>query len=490
MVDRDRLLADRTDLRAADRAHLRTLVADWTLLADLTFADLVLWVPTWNRTGFTAVAQVRPTTGPTALPDDVVGHFAPKGRRHLIDRAFASGHVSPDPKDSAKKGNAHDTGQAAIPVIRRGEVIAVIARHSAQRVSIGGSLEAAYLQTADDLLAMVVSGDFPLSEGVATTHTPPRVGDGLVRLDNEGTVVFASPNASSAFHRLGLAAELVGSDLAATASRLGKRPGPIDEAVALVATGRAPGEGIVENDEATVTLRSLPLRRDGRRSGALVLVRDVTDLRVQERALLTKDATIREIHHRVKNNLQTVAALLRLQARRIDEPQGRAALEEAVRRVGAIAVVHETLARDAGGDVDFDEVASRIVGLTRDLADGVKLRQLGTAGSMPAEMIAPLAMALAELLQNAVQHGLDGEPGEVTLRLRRADRRLTLEVTDTGRGLPEGFNPTDSPGLGLQIVRTLINDELSGAVSWEPGVPSGTSAVVDVLVPAIDKAPS
>ncbi len=487
MVERDRLLADRTDLRAADRAHLGALVADWTLLADLTFADLVLWVPTWNKTGFTAVAQVRPTTGPTALPEDVVGYFAPKGRRPLIDRAFATGAVSPDSPTGARKAKERVAGESAIPVARQGEVIAVIARHAAQRVSIGGALEAAYLQTADDLLAMVSSGEFPLPEWVASTHTPPRVGDGLVRLDNDGRVLFASPNASSAFHRLGLAAELVGSDLAATSLRLSKRPGTVDENVALVATGRTAGEGVIENNDATVTLRTLPLRRGGKRVGALALVRDVTDLRVQERALLTKDATIREIHHRVKNNLQTVAALLRLQARRIDEPQGRAALEEAVRRVGTIAVVHETLARDATGNVDFDEVASRIVGLTRDLADGVTIRQLGTAGSMPTEMIAPLAMALAELLQNAVEHGLAGQPGEVTLRLRRADRRLTIEVTDTGNGLPEGFNPTNSPGLGLQIVRTLINDELSGAISWEPGAPTGTSAIVDVLVPSTDK---
>ena len=76
-----------------------------------------------------------------------------------------------------------------------------------------------------------------------------------------------------------------------------------------------------------------------------MLLRDVTDLRSRDRELVTKDATIREIHHRVKNNLQTVAALLRLQARRMTVPEARAALEEAVRRVGSIALVHETLSQ-------------------------------------------------------------------------------------------------------------------------------------------------
>ncbi len=85
----------------------------------------------------------------------------------------------------------------------------------------------------------------------------------------------------------------------------------------------------------------------------------MSELRRRERELITKDATIREIHHRVKNNLQTVAALLRLQARRMPDEAARAALEEAVRRVGTIALVHETLSQGFDETVDFDEIAVR-----------------------------------------------------------------------------------------------------------------------------------
>ncbi|MEI8083764.1 MAG: histidine kinase N-terminal domain-containing protein, partial [Actinomycetes bacterium] len=295
------MLAERTDLQPADRDYLQALVADWTLVADLAFADLVLWVPTWNEGGFTAVAQARPATGPTAIPEDVVGRFIPKGRRMFLDRAFASGQIVRKP---GSQGSGVEEG---IPVSRDGRVIAVIARYAARRGAADGALERAYLSMADDLVAMITSGDFPLPEGLATTDSPPRVGDGFIRLDTDGRVQLASPNAISAFHRLGLAADFVGSDLAATAARLSKTPGPVDESLALVATGRAPGSAQIENSEAAVTLRSIPLRRKGVHTGALVLSRDVTDLRRQERALLTKESTIREIHHRVKNNLQTVA---------------------------------------------------------------------------------------------------------------------------------------------------------------------------------------
>ncbi len=480
MVDRLSLFADRTDLRPQDRDHLLALVEDWTLVSDLAFADLVLWVPTWNQTGFTAVAQVRPATGPTTIPEDIVGRFVPKGRRPLLDRAYVSGLV-------VRAESGVDDPRVAlesIPVTLEGRVIAVIARHASRRGESKGALEVAYSQSADDLIDMIARGRFPLPEGLSATDAPPRVGDGLIRLDRRGVVTMASPNAISAFHRLGLVADLLGSSLAQTATRLVRSPGPIDEALGLVASGQAPGSSQVENTEAAVTLRSIPLYRSDRFVGALVLVRDVTDLRHRERALLTKDSTIREIHHRVKNNLQTVAALLRLQARQLDEPAAQAALADAVRRVGAIAVVHEMLSGQEGDDVDFDEVADRVVGLTRDLAVNVAVKRSGSAGRMPAEVVTPLAMSIAELLANAVAHGVDQHDGprEVSLRLARNGRRLTVEVADNGIGMPHDFDPHTASGLGIRIVRTLVTEELGGAVSWEPQVPNGTRVVIDTLM--------
>jgi two-component sensor histidine kinase len=334
---------------------------------------------------------------------------------------------------------------------------------------------------------MVIAGDFPLPEGLSVSDVPPRVGDGLMRLDRGGIVEFASPNASSAFHRLGLGADLVGSDLATTASRLSRTPGPADEALSLVASGTVPGATQIENAAAAVSLRAIPLREDGTRHGALVLVRDVTDLRQREQALLNKDSTIREIHHRVKNNLQTVAALLRMQARRLDEPTARAALDEAVRRVSSIAVVHETLSHQGTEDADFDEAADRVVSLTQDLAPSVTVSRVGSAGMLSAELISPLAMAVAELLSNAVEHsfapglaGLSDEP-QVVLRLMRSGRRVTVEVADNGVGLDADFAPGTSGGLGVKIVNTLVTEVLKGTVNWEKLQPNGTKVVIDFL---------
>ena len=189
--------------------------------------------------------------------------------------------------------------------------------------------------------------------------------------------------------------------------------------------------------------------------GALILVRDVTDLRRRDRELVTKDATIREIHHRVKNNLQTVAALLRLQARRIDSPSGAAALEEAVRRVGSIAIVHETLSQAVEEHVDFDEIADRLGrdGHRRERGrrPGAGRAATGTFGVLPSESATALAMVLTELLQNAVEHGYDADAADAAGVRSCVDARsgssagCTSRSTTTGAGCRTASTSTARP---------------------------------------------
>ncbi|MDQ1494568.1 MAG: two-component system, sensor histidine kinase PdtaS, partial [Actinomycetota bacterium] len=224
--------------------------------------------------------------------------------------------------------------------------------------------------------------------------------------------------------------------------------------------------------------------------GTLVLLRDVTELRRRERALVSKDATIREIHHRVKNNLQTVAALLRLQARRLEMPEGRAALEEAIRRVRAIALVHDTLSQTLDGPVDFDEVADKLIEMVGEVSaqpdSGSLPRRVGSFGLLPAGLATPLSMVLTELLQNALEHGLRGRSGVVEVSTRRLENELEIVVADDGEGLPVGFSLTQSPRLGLQIVRTLVEGDLRGRIDVLPRPGGGTVATLRIPVQPAD----
>jgi len=211
----------------------------------------------------------------------------------------------------------------------------------------------------------------------------------------------------------------------------------------------------------------------------------VTDLRNRDRELVTKEATIREIHHRVKNNLQTVAALLRLQARRIDSEEGRLALEEAVRRVGSIAIVHETLSQAFDEFVDFDDVADRLRVMVAEVGSHegeISSTRNGSFGTLPADTATPLAMVLTEVLQNAVEHAFGDQPGTIVLTAQQLVGRLHVTVEDDGKGLPEGFDLDTSTSLGLSIVRTLVESELDGMLEMGAGVGGGTRVSLDLPV--------
>jgi two-component system, sensor histidine kinase PdtaS len=372
-------------------------------------------------------------------------------------------------------------------------VVAVIAQHSASQPDRSDSLlENTYVELAERLMDMVAAGVFPVPGDLHDPEDAPRVGDGLLLLDPAGTVTYASPNAISAYRRLGLAADLVGTDFGRTTRVLAPPRGPVEQDRAGVLGGRAPGVAEVEARGAVVALRTIPLLAGGTRTGALVLLRDVSDLRRRERELVTKDATIREIHHRVKNNLQTVAALLRLQARRLgDVPDAVVALAEAEQRVASIAIVHETLSTSPDPDLSFDEVADRLLAMVTEVMQTdvrrvdvagtqtppVNTRREGSFGELDADVATPLALVLTELVHNAVEHGLAARSGTVTLRPMREPDRLVVAVEDDGAGLPEGFDGVTAAGLGLQIARTLVSD-LGGAVELGPREGGGTRAVV------------
>ncbi|MGY1769659.1 sensor histidine kinase [Blastococcus sp. SYSU D00813] len=466
--------------------HARRLVADWQLLADLSFADLTLWVPL--KTGaWWCVAQVRPLTAPTSQPDDLVGSEVEGADAEPFVVAHREGR--PVTEGEPDWSGAAPRRREVIPVRHDGVVVAVLARDTNLAVTRSPStLELTYLDIAADLCLMVSAGTFP-PQKVLDAEISPRVGDGLVRLDGAGRAVYASPNALSAYRRIGVTGDVVGADLArlsreVAADRVAGEA--VGAGIRAAVAGRFPEPMDLEGVSATLLVRALPLQAPGAEEGALVLVRDVTDVRLRDRALLTKDATIREIHHRVKNNLQTVAALLRLQARRMTEPAARAALEESVRRVASIAVVHETLAGSREDVVDVDDVLDQVLPMLGDLASigpAARTCRIGAFGELPAAAATPLVLAVTELLHNAAEHAFpDGETGSIELQAQRDGDDLVVRVRDDGTGLPAGFDPAASDGLGLQIVRTLVTSELGGSLTMgRPGDGgTGTEVVLDL----------
>lgn len=500
MAIRNNLTLKRTSLGELQSAHLGELVTEWQLLADLSFADLTLWVPlrrdpsSWPE-GYLAIAHVRPTTASTCYTNDPIGSEIRWGSNSRIDDALATGEIVRDNQEQHL--NEFTIKEEAIPVNHDGQVIAVISRvRNIETMRTPSKLELNYREIANQIYRMISQGTFPIAGNVYLSESAPRVGDGLIRLDIGGLISYASPNALSALNRLGWQSDLRGENLGEVIESLPKPSiashirEASEESWQVALSGRSLRRAEFENDQGTIDLFAIPLlealqRGRSERVGAMVLVRDVTELRRRERALLSKDATIREIHHRVKNNLQTVSALLRLQARRISDPAATEALDQAVRRVGSIALVHETLASNTAELVDFDGVVDRIIHSEMDLSlrnssSPLSYHRDGSFGELSAQVATPLALVLTELIHNALEHGLRDSGSTLTVRCRKNTEdnmkgsepiesqvaTLVVEVIDDGVGIPEDFSIQGSGNLGLEIVRTLTENELGGDLSF------------------------
>ena len=453
MLQIDELLQDRSNLSVDAIGHLKKIASDWHLIADLSFADLAIWVESKSGNQL-AVAQVRAATAATVFPKDFLGDE--------VTELFVG------------------EGVDYFPIKFNGAAIAKIARHrNADATRSSGRLEGEYQAIAQQLLDMVGEGSFPFATAISSLNPSPRVGDGFIRLDKNGAITYASPNGRSTFSRLGWESELEDLRLSEVASAIShKAVNQYQEQIDLNEVSQIE----LESRGGTIELTLLPLLNSGLRLGSVVLLHNVTEIRRRERDLLLKDATIKEIHHRVKNNLQTVSALLRLQSRRVEDLKARGALDEAVRRISSIALVHETLSASGKDEVDFVSVVDSLIGHAVDLAPraanhvtDISVKRLGSLGSLDPKIATPLSLVITELIANAIEHGLTLKGSKVEVIFSRTGGSCVVKIEDDGVGLPSGFTLKDSSNLGLQIVRTLTESELKGTIEIQ-GSDKGTTA--------------
>jgi two-component sensor histidine kinase len=471
MATLSELISENSNLKANEVEHLSELVAEWRLLADLSFADLLLWLPirrdekSWPE-GHLAIAQIRPTTAATVFTEDLVGTSINWGQRPLVDQALSDGEIVRDAKP--EQVGQIVIKEETIPVILNGKILAVISRHrNADLMRQPSKLELNYREIAHKIYKMVAEGNFPIRNSLYSSESSPRVGDGLIRLDVNGTIFFASPNARSALSRVGFQKELEGENLGVVFSNLNKGDTqPTDESWQTMLNGKSLRRTEYESQSAVLDILVIPLTEGSDRIGAIVLIHNITELRNRDRALLTKDATIKEIHHRVKNNLQTVSALLRLQSRRVTDPIASSALDEAVRRVASIALVHETLSNQSSEFVEFDLVLDQIIKNALDLNPrSIGYKKIGEFGSFDSKTATALSLVITELIHNALEHGLSETGDQLTVEISKNGNQYLVSVCDNGSGLPEEFNIEKSANLGLQIANTLTKNELNGSIN-------------------------
>ncbi|BDR52873.1 sensor histidine kinase [Bombiscardovia nodaiensis] len=489
MADFSEILASFPDFNESDREWLHLLVADWQVIADLSFADLLLLLKRADGS-YVVAEQCRPSTVMSLRTEDVVGDLIPSERKRELDAAMLS-------QTTVRSNTMRTVGKATVcdvyaPIRHQGKTLGLVARETnmATRES-NGRYESESINAGKALFDMITRGQFPYSDSVMNQRHNARVADGFIILTAGGIVRYASPNAISCFRRLGSVETMPGQYLSEIGTSLIQQNDPLPDSLPLVLTGKAAVDSELVVNRSAVSMRSLPLYGKDGRIGGIVLCRDVTELRRREKELQTKDATISEIHHRVKNNLQTVSALLRLQGRRTKSKEVRKELEEAQRRVQTIAVVHEGLSQTADEIVDFDKVIANLLKMSVDLAttgeQKISISYIGKFGMMPAQDATPLSLVLTELVNNAVEHGFEGrDEGHITISVGRGGDNLNVVVEDDGNGYHTESNagqarPSGS-GLGTQIINTFVTNDFGGTVRWEPRRDGGTRVVINLTL--------
>ena len=461
------------------------------ILADLSRADVLLYCPlSEHRAGVVAQASphsILPIYSESLVDREVTFREEPAVLRALVEGKRGLIEVHRDKNAPRPPAKGSPVFQETFPVRGAdGQVIAAVCIETNLIEHVRHRRRSRVFQRAlKQLKESVLTGQLV----GAAELTPFAEHDGVLVVDNEYRIQYISGVATNLYRKLGYTGDLLKRYIADL---------ELDDNSVVF---EAMEQGVCVERELQVhnlvwVKKAIPLfsaprgvrrllhPRDGspRLVGVLMTIRDETDVRRQEEELRVKVAMIQEIHHRVKNNMQTIASLLRLQSRRAESDEVRRALREGINRILSVAVIHEFLAHQQARVINIRDVSQRIIHQVRegvlDQEQGIRLDLRGPNIYLPTQPATVCALVINELLQNALEHGYDREGGgTVTVNLADDGETVTISVDDDGVGLPESFDLSRTGSLGLQIVRTLAEGDLRGSFELHSR-DKGVSAVV------------
>ncbi len=465
-------------LKSEDIAFLERVEKGMPIVADISRADILLYCRN-GESEAVVVAQARPhSVAPIYEP--ICGQVVSGRGRPALFRALESG--KPTRASQSIIADGAPIFQEMLPLF--GAQRSLLGALSVEKTMIEQERHKhrhpSFQWATRTLQKMLVSGTLAGAEELS----PFGEHDGILVVDSQRQILYASGIANNLYRRLGYMESLVGKEL--------KYLTTSDEALVekVLREVKCLEEEAREGERIWIR-KALPLlspdgwRRFWERGpqvvGALVTIHDATAARRREREAKIRSAMIQEIHHRVKNNLQSIAALLRLQARRAGSREARKALRESINRILSVAVIHEFLSQHESRVINLKEVSRRVVDqVQQGVMDPSKEIELSVRGPniyLPAQQATACALVINELLQNSLEHGYRRrKEGSIAVKLREEADSVTIEIDDDGRGLPPDFDLEADRSLGLQIVQTLVEDDLGGRFELKDG--GGVKAIV------------
>ena len=464
-----------TDLSESDITRLEDVARSMDVTADLTGADLFIDCPTTDPAVAIVVAQAGPRNRESLYDGSVVGAYAYRDKEPAVLRTLEVGLPTRDVLATTQEEK--NVRQDVSPIKNTdGRVIGVLISEKdvTDHIQTRNSLSV-LSRTTEQLMAALIDS----RQGIGSL--PCHDSDGIVMFDAEGISVFANEVARTIFEKIGRSGKTEGrrfSDVALGGagfdSVLEKRQLSIPD----VRVG-----GLVLNIKYAVMYTVMESREE-KRTGVVMLIRDETDVKAKEKELILKSVAIREIHHRVKNNLQTIASLLRLQSRRIDDDSVKNAFGESISRVLSIAATHEILAQNGVDDVDIRTMLNRIRTSVADhgMLEGceVRIRVKGDTFLCDSDMATSIALVVNEAIQNCLKYAFAGRNrGEIVIAIGKGEHFCNISIIDDGVGYT--VRDVRSGTLGTRIIHSIVTDKLQGTLSTESGR-GGTKVYFDFPV--------
>jgi len=484
----DKRVRECPNLTENDIEFLRRVEAALAITADVCRADITLCCKLDDDTALIA-RHMRPQSTSSLYRQNMTGSILTEDDQPILFRTFSSGNIGRGQKEVLSSGAP--VIQDCYPIYSENKrmIGALVYETNMVAHERHRRRNRQFRQASQWLQSMCIRGE------LAETATLSRFGlhDGIYLVNRNRKVVYMNGIVANMFRSIGIVSDI--------------REQPIDtlEAIDQEMVDEAfhtqlPAERRHESEDGRIWIRNvIPLRMapvtwqdywqnwtwygalqrndhpDGAVESVMVTIHNATEAVQKQRELNVKSAIIQEVHHRVKNNLQTVAAILRIQARRTENEEAKQLLTDAVNRILSMSVIHEFLSHDEHQPINVSDVCQRIANQVAQVAASpgqlIDVTVNGTNIRLPAGQATPIALVINELMLNAVEHGVkEREHATINILLEEDDGNARIIVEDDGEGLPDDFDPAHGESLGLQIVHTLVTDDLKGQlemVSYE-----------------------
>lgn len=299
------------------------------------------------------------------------------------------------------------------------------------------------------------------------------VNDAIIIFNKKGIATYANPVAIELYEKLGYKDNITGMDF----NNLSLDENSIIEVI---------NEPNLINSEINVgklvlQVKHALLQSENKIIGITMLIKDITEVREKEKELILKSVAMREIHHRVKNNLQTIASLLSLQSRRVKDKTAKKAFNDSINRMLSIAVTHEILAQNGIDEIDLKTIIEKIKNSTLKFGipymKKINVSIKGDSITISSDKATSIALVVNELLQNSLSHAFkDKIEGDIEISVQKGILYSSISIIDNGGGFDIAVTKKES--LGLDIVKSIVKDKLQGHLNME-STSSGTKVFFD-----------